>query len=269
MPKNKLALKLTSNGCVVALAIPWLNLLVRLAPLFTCGPAPSTLCRTLKALASALPATPPSQAISAWTRSSLFWTRTSPTHQQTTASWERLIHRSRGVMSLLNISFTSTVQSLGRWCSGTAAGAQDPLAHLPQDRVLNTCMHKSDNIKRSSFIKWKTEHIPRMGTSKGMWHVNTEACQHLQSQSHVHTATHNKAIRKHRSSVTASLGRRQTTFDTHLIHINEACGEKNAKLERGGGAAATKLADTHLLLQEPFCQWRNCPQHMTAATRGG
>lgn len=56
-------------------------------------------------------------------------------------------------MSLLNISFTSTVQSLGRWCSSTAAGAQDPLAHLPQDGVLNTCMHKSDNIKRSSFMK--------------------------------------------------------------------------------------------------------------------
>ena len=152
MPKNTLTLKLTSNGCVVALAMPWLNLLVRLAPLFTCGPAPRTLCRTLKALASALPATPPSQAISAWTRPSLLWMRISPTCRHTTASWGQHIHTSRSVMSLLNISFTSTVQSLGCWCSGATAGAQDPLAHLPQDGVLYTCVHKLDNTHVN--IQW-------------------------------------------------------------------------------------------------------------------
>lgn len=51
-----------------------------LAPLFTCGPAPRTLCSTLKALASALPITPPSLAINAWTRPSLFCALSSPTH---------------------------------------------------------------------------------------------------------------------------------------------------------------------------------------------
>lgn len=75
--------KLTSKGCVVALAIPWLILLVMLEPLFTCGPAPRILCNTLKALASVLPVTPPSLAISAWTRLSLVCTRSSPTCRHT------------------------------------------------------------------------------------------------------------------------------------------------------------------------------------------
>lgn len=68
---------------MVALAIPWLSLLVTLEPLFTCGPAPRILCSTLKAFASALPATPPSLVISECTRSSLFCTRSSPTRKNT------------------------------------------------------------------------------------------------------------------------------------------------------------------------------------------
>lgn len=74
---------LTSKGSAVALATPWHNLLVTLEPRFTRGPDPRILCNTLKALASALPATAPSLAINAWTRSSLVFTRNSPTWKHT------------------------------------------------------------------------------------------------------------------------------------------------------------------------------------------
>lgn len=73
--------KLTSNGCVVALAMPWLSLLVMLDPLLTCGPAPRTLCNTLKALASDEPITAPSHATNAWTRAPPLCVRISPAHK--------------------------------------------------------------------------------------------------------------------------------------------------------------------------------------------
>lgn len=46
--------------------------------------------------------------------------------------------------------FTSAVQSLGHRCSGAAAGTQESLAHLPQDRVLHTWTRtKSDRTVRN------------------------------------------------------------------------------------------------------------------------
>lgn len=81
----------TSKGSAVALVTPWHNLLVTLEPRFTRGPDPRILCNTLKALASALPAAAPSLAISAWTRSSLVFTRNSPTWKHTQqAKWYRV-----------------------------------------------------------------------------------------------------------------------------------------------------------------------------------
>lgn len=69
---------LTSNGSAVALATPWTSLLVAHEPLFTCGPAPSTCCRTLKARASLEPAAADSATTAEWTKLLLPDRRISP-----------------------------------------------------------------------------------------------------------------------------------------------------------------------------------------------
>lgn len=55
--------------------------------------------------------------------------------------------------------FTSAVHSLSHWHSSPTAGTQEPLAHLPQDRVLYTWMQKSDNTNISIQLKWNAEHL--------------------------------------------------------------------------------------------------------------
>lgn len=73
---------LTSNGSAVALATPWTSLLVAHEPLFTCGPAPSTCCRTLKARASLEPAAADSATTAEWTKLLVPARRISPGERQ-------------------------------------------------------------------------------------------------------------------------------------------------------------------------------------------
>lgn len=69
---------LTSKGSAVALATPWTSLLVVHEPLLTCGPAPSTCCRTLKARASLVPAAADSLTTAEWAKLPALARRMSP-----------------------------------------------------------------------------------------------------------------------------------------------------------------------------------------------
>lgn len=73
---------LTSNGSAVALATPCTSLLVAHEPLFTCGPAPSSCCRTLKARASLEPAAADSATTAEWTKPLVLARRISPGGRQ-------------------------------------------------------------------------------------------------------------------------------------------------------------------------------------------
>ncbi len=69
---------LTSKGWAVTFEMAWLSLLVVLEPLLTWGPAPSTCCSMLNAVASADVALTPSLATTAWTSPAPVWCLSSP-----------------------------------------------------------------------------------------------------------------------------------------------------------------------------------------------
>lgn len=73
---------LTSNGSAVALAQPWISLLVAHEPLLTSGPAPRICCRTLKARASLLPPTADWLTTAEWTKLLVLARRISPEERQ-------------------------------------------------------------------------------------------------------------------------------------------------------------------------------------------
>lgn len=73
---------LTSKGSAVALATPWTSLLETQDPLFTCGPAPSKCCSTLKARASLVLAAADWLTTAEWTRLLVLGIRISPEEKQ-------------------------------------------------------------------------------------------------------------------------------------------------------------------------------------------
>lgn len=178
-------------------------------------------------------------------------------------------------MSILNNYFTSTVQSLSHRRSSSTAGTQESLTHLPQDRMLYTCIHKSDNtdiniqLKWNTFMNWK---IPHRNFS--VW------LQAKSASSHIQNSTHNTYSTQHWLGTSVFLGWDQRTFErsvsTHTVYLNKTADFREFKMQspmrierRCDKAIKTALLDTHLVLQEPFCQWWNCLQQMTAATWGG
>lgn len=78
---------LTSKGSAVALVTPWTSLLVVFEPLLTCGPAPSTCCRTPKASASLVPAAADWLTTAEWTKLLVLPRRTSPGEYRMETLW--------------------------------------------------------------------------------------------------------------------------------------------------------------------------------------
>lgn len=151
-----------------------------LEPRFTCGPDPSILCNTLKAVASVPPVAAPSLAISAWTRSSLVFTRNSPIWKHTKQAKRYHLNKTGRFINRCDIllssrSFTSTVHRLVHRRSSTPSDTRQPFANLPQERVLDAWRHKSHSTVLNSNLypppklkkkktKQKITHITRKPT---------------------------------------------------------------------------------------------------------
>lgn len=81
------------------------------------------------------------------------------THTRSHDTEAASIIKESNIVITLTGALTASVHRLHRRCTSAAADTEEPLTHLPQDRVLHTWTHKSDGTNVNIQLEWKPEHL--------------------------------------------------------------------------------------------------------------